>query len=213
METASSIASPRKPGARKLQILQTLATMLEDPKGEKVTTAALAARLGRVRSGAVPPLRQQGPDVRRPDRVHRDDGLRADQRDQHARDVRSEAGAVDRRDAARVLADQQGHDARADRRCAGQRERAPAGTHEPADRAHRIVAAAEFSRGGQRRRKSPRTSTRMRARGWSSPSWSVAGTALPRAASASRRASRSRLSCRRWWPDRSARRRASPSRF
>ena len=46
METASPIANPRKPGARKLQILQTLATMLEDPKGEKVTTAALAARLG-----------------------------------------------------------------------------------------------------------------------------------------------------------------------
>jgi len=35
----------RKPGARKLQILQTLASMLEGPKGEKVTTAALAARL------------------------------------------------------------------------------------------------------------------------------------------------------------------------
>ena len=35
----------RKPGARRLQILQTLATMLEDPKGEKVTTAALAAKL------------------------------------------------------------------------------------------------------------------------------------------------------------------------
>ena len=35
----------RKPGARRLQILQTLAQMLEDPKGEKVTTAALAARL------------------------------------------------------------------------------------------------------------------------------------------------------------------------
>ena len=34
-----------KPGERKLQILQTLATMLEDPKGEKITTAALAARL------------------------------------------------------------------------------------------------------------------------------------------------------------------------
>ena len=46
MDSASPIASPRKPGARKLQILQTLATMLEDPKGEKVTTAALAARLG-----------------------------------------------------------------------------------------------------------------------------------------------------------------------
>ena len=36
----------RRPGARKLQILQTLATMLEDPRAEKVTTAALAARLG-----------------------------------------------------------------------------------------------------------------------------------------------------------------------
>src|SRR6266581_7634675 len=35
----------RKPGARRLQILQTLATMLEDPRGEKVTTAALAAKL------------------------------------------------------------------------------------------------------------------------------------------------------------------------
>ncbi len=34
-----------KPGERRLQILQTLAAMLEDPKGEKVTTAALAAKL------------------------------------------------------------------------------------------------------------------------------------------------------------------------
>ncbi|MFZ6656266.1 nucleoid occlusion factor SlmA [Undibacterium sp. TJN19] len=34
-----------KPGERKLQILQTLAVMLEHPKGEKVTTAALAARV------------------------------------------------------------------------------------------------------------------------------------------------------------------------
>ncbi|MBC3918656.1 nucleoid occlusion factor SlmA [Undibacterium sp. CY18W] len=34
-----------KPGERKLQILQTLAAMLEHPKGEKVTTAALAARV------------------------------------------------------------------------------------------------------------------------------------------------------------------------
>ena len=34
-----------KPGERKLRILQTLATMLENPKGEKITTAALAARL------------------------------------------------------------------------------------------------------------------------------------------------------------------------
>ncbi|MGS0742110.1 nucleoid occlusion factor SlmA [Glaciimonas sp. GG7] len=34
-----------KPGERKLQILQALASMLEQPKGEKITTAALAARL------------------------------------------------------------------------------------------------------------------------------------------------------------------------
>ena len=34
-----------KPGERKLQILQTLAAMLETPKGEKITTAALAAKL------------------------------------------------------------------------------------------------------------------------------------------------------------------------
>ena len=34
-----------KPGERRLQILQTLAEMLELPKGERVTTAALAAKL------------------------------------------------------------------------------------------------------------------------------------------------------------------------
>jgi len=52
METPSQITegtesgkARRKPGARRLQILQTLAAMLEDPRGEKVTTAALAARL------------------------------------------------------------------------------------------------------------------------------------------------------------------------
>jgi TetR/AcrR family transcriptional regulator len=34
-----------KPGERRVQILQVLAEMLENPKGERVTTAALAARL------------------------------------------------------------------------------------------------------------------------------------------------------------------------
>ena len=34
-----------KPGERRLQILQALATMLENPRGERVTTAALAAKL------------------------------------------------------------------------------------------------------------------------------------------------------------------------
>jgi len=36
----------RKPGERRLQILQTLAAMLEEPQPEKITTAALAARIG-----------------------------------------------------------------------------------------------------------------------------------------------------------------------
>jgi TetR/AcrR family transcriptional regulator len=44
-------ATPRgrlraKPGERRLQILQTLAAMLQEPGSDRVTTAALAARLG-----------------------------------------------------------------------------------------------------------------------------------------------------------------------
>jgi TetR/AcrR family transcriptional regulator len=35
-----------KPGERRVQILQALATMLEQPDGERITTAALAQRLG-----------------------------------------------------------------------------------------------------------------------------------------------------------------------
>ena len=34
-----------KPGERRLQILQALATMLESPDADRITTAALAARL------------------------------------------------------------------------------------------------------------------------------------------------------------------------
>ncbi len=34
-----------KPGERRLQILQTLAAMLESPRGDRITTAALAAKL------------------------------------------------------------------------------------------------------------------------------------------------------------------------
>lgn len=43
--TAENKKGGRKPGQRRLEILQTLASMLEDPKGEKVTTAALADRI------------------------------------------------------------------------------------------------------------------------------------------------------------------------
>jgi TetR/AcrR family transcriptional regulator len=46
-ETKSAARAPRmKPGERRVHILQTLAAMLEAPKTEKITTAALAARLG-----------------------------------------------------------------------------------------------------------------------------------------------------------------------
>ena len=43
------VLAPRKrpkPGERRVQILQTLAAMLEQPGGERITTSALAARLG-----------------------------------------------------------------------------------------------------------------------------------------------------------------------
>ncbi|MDE1181424.1 nucleoid occlusion factor SlmA [Paraburkholderia sp.] len=47
---AARAAAPRtprlKPGERRVHILQTLASMLETPKSEKITTAALAARIG-----------------------------------------------------------------------------------------------------------------------------------------------------------------------
>ena len=44
---ASSTTRKRpKPGERRVQILQALASMLEQPSGDRITTAALAARLG-----------------------------------------------------------------------------------------------------------------------------------------------------------------------
>jgi TetR/AcrR family transcriptional regulator len=42
---AAPRAPSRRPGERRLQILQTLAQMLEEPRGERITTAALAKRL------------------------------------------------------------------------------------------------------------------------------------------------------------------------
>ncbi|MGN6230139.1 MAG: nucleoid occlusion factor SlmA [Trinickia sp.] len=46
-QAASAARAPRmKPGERRVHILHTLAAMLETPKTEKITTAALAARLG-----------------------------------------------------------------------------------------------------------------------------------------------------------------------
>ncbi|SEB00059.1 nucleoid occlusion factor SlmA [Paraburkholderia sartisoli] len=45
-DTSGTRAPRLKPGERRVHILQTLAAMLEAPKSEKITTAALAARLG-----------------------------------------------------------------------------------------------------------------------------------------------------------------------
>ncbi len=44
--TPAARATRMKPGERRVHILHTLAAMLEAPKSEKITTAALAARLG-----------------------------------------------------------------------------------------------------------------------------------------------------------------------
>ncbi|MFO1197895.1 MAG: nucleoid occlusion factor SlmA [Burkholderiaceae bacterium] len=45
-ESTSAVKPARpKPGERRLQILQTLASMLQEPAGDRVTTAALAGRL------------------------------------------------------------------------------------------------------------------------------------------------------------------------
>ncbi len=45
LPTASEARKRPKPGERRIQILQTLASMLEKPGAERVTTAALAAKL------------------------------------------------------------------------------------------------------------------------------------------------------------------------
>ena len=44
-ETTKAVRKRPKPGERRVQILQALATMLEQPGAERITTAALAARL------------------------------------------------------------------------------------------------------------------------------------------------------------------------
>src|SRR5581483_3384580 len=95
-----------------------------------------------VRSGALPPFREQGADVRRIDRVHRDHAVQSHQQDCERDLRRSGAGAANGCRAAGLRREESGHDARADRRCAGERGRAPAGAHEPVLRPGRSRAAA-----------------------------------------------------------------------
>jgi TetR/AcrR family transcriptional regulator len=89
-----------KPGERRVQILQALAAMLEQPGGERITTAAFGRSAGGERGGSVPSLCEQGTDVRGLDRVHRTIGVLADQPD-HDHDT----GAGDgRQQVARIVA-------------------------------------------------------------------------------------------------------------
>src|SRR4029077_12246227 len=44
-EPAAPVRKRPKPGERRVQILQTLAAMLEEPGADRITTAALAAKL------------------------------------------------------------------------------------------------------------------------------------------------------------------------
>ena len=95
------------------------------------------------RSGAVPPLRQQGADVRGADRVHRIQRVHAGQPDPRARGRRRRADAAHRHRAAAVRREEPGHDAGDGRRRAGLRARAPDRAHEPVLRPRRIAAAPD----------------------------------------------------------------------
>ena len=134
-----------KTGERKAQILQTLASMLEEPKAERVTTALLAARLdvseaalyrhfaskAQMFEGLIEFIEQTLFTPREPHPGRREG--------------RDEAGRVDGRRDARLRAEEPGHDARAHRRRAGERGRAPAVAREPARRPPRGEPAPEHA--------------------------------------------------------------------
>ena len=155
-------ASARKPGERRVQILQTLATMLEQPGAERITTAALAARLdvseaalyrhfaskAQMFEGLIEFIEQSVFTLvnqiaeREPDPARRRRSAIAD-------------------GAAAVRREEPGHDAGDGRRRAGVRERAPAGAHEPVLRPRssrscaRACAPAPRPRARPRRRSTP----------------------------------------------------------
>ena len=145
-------AMASKPGERRLQILQTLATMLEAPRGEKVTTAALAARLDVSEAALYRHFASK---------AQMFEGLiefiestvfslvNKIQSESRTASAQAEQTVVD---AAALRREEPGHDARADRRCAGQRGRAPAGAHQPVRRQARSGAApvAADRAGGER---------------------------------------------------------------
>ena len=140
-----------KPGERRIQILQTLAAHARAARRRAHHHRRAGRQARRQRSRAVPPLRQQGADVRGPDRVHREQRVHAGQPDRRARDRRRRAGAQGAHRAAAVRREEPRHDARDGRRRAGVRERPPARAHEPVLRPHRVAAAPEPARARPRR--------------------------------------------------------------
>ena len=179
--SASRDIMAMKPGERRLQILQTLAAMLENPRGEKVTTAALAAKLdvseaalyrhfaskAQMFEGLIEFIETTLFSLVNRITTETTDGVaQAEQTVVMLLVVRRE---------------ESGHDARADRRRAGQRGRAAAGAHEPARPTSSRRRCA--SRCGSRRRPTAGTAMRRPTPPCCSRTWSAAGSCSPRAAS------------------------------
>ena len=162
----AAIAPARKrprPGERRVQILETLATMLQEPGAERVTTAALAAKLSvseaalyrhfaskaQMFEGLIEFIEQSVFTL-----VNQIVEREADGGMQVQRSARR---------AAPVRREESGHDAGDGRRCAGLRERAAADPHEPVLRAHRVAAAPEPAPARRRRRLGDAHRRRQRA--------------------------------------------------
>ena len=106
----------------------------------------------RQRGRALSAFREQGADVRRPDRVHRVEHLHADPPDHRTRHRPVVAGPPHRFHAVAIRREESRHGARDGRRRARVRERAPVRAHEPVLRQDRIAAAPVPARGGRTRR-------------------------------------------------------------
>jgi AcrR family transcriptional regulator len=130
-----------KPGERRLQILQTLAAMLENPRAEKVTTAALAARLDVSEAALYRHFASKAQmfegliEFIESTLFSLVNKINADTQDGVAQAEQTVVMLLG-------FAEEAGHDAGADRRCAGHRGRTAAIANEPALRPHRSFAAA-----------------------------------------------------------------------
>ena len=147
-----------KPGERRLQILQTLAAMLENPRSEKVTTAALAAKLDVSEAALYRHFASKAQmfegliefiETTLFSFINKITGETTDGVAQAEQTVVMLLSFAEKNP---------GHDARADRRGAGQRGRAAAGAHQPARPTSSKPRCA--SRCASRRRPTAGTATR-----------------------------------------------------